>query len=163
MQPLHIVAVAGACIFVLFLIYKFFIKKQRPTDGWKNIPVSGLGVVSYDETEMGSIEVKKIIAELRIVRDVVWTKYQQLYGRSTKYYMDGIVLDFELGKSARMRTGPPRVWLNPGMNYVRGWAAELHNLYRCFTFGTSHIYCDEAVSKEDQKLCQKAQRIWQEY
>jgi hypothetical protein len=163
MNIIHVFVVVGACLFIAFLVYKYVFKRRGEASGLSPLPVECLGVIWYDKKMMSGAEIAAFSTRLLDVKNLVWSKYQHIYGRDTEYHLDSIILDVGLPKTAKMLTGSGRVFLNPDMNYLRGFVAELHNLYRCDTFGTMHIYCSEALDAQDQMLCERAQRIQRNY
>jgi hypothetical protein len=159
MSTFHIIVVTIVCIAVVAAGVRFVRMRREDSRaaGARNLPVRGLGVIGYNANDFGHTEAGILAKQLLATKDHVWAEFQRIYGEATKYYVDRITMDPTLPKVASMRTGPPRIRLNPGMNYLRGFAAELHNLYRCDTFGPLTIY--QAFSGADKRNMRKAGEV----
>jgi hypothetical protein len=134
---------------------------DAPPSTAKMFPVPGLGVIHYNTTQLASSKARAVAADLLAVKDAVWPEYERIYGGNVQYHLDTIRLDANFYKVAELSVNTGRMVLNPTMNYRRGFAAELHNLYRYFHVGITHIYCHEAVSPHDEQQCHAAQAVWQ--
>ena len=140
----------------------FLYRKHRDKTGprrFLTLAVPGLGTVIYHADKIGNP--KGIAADLLATLDVTWTEYERIYGRVLRYHLSTIHIDPSFHKVAELQLGPRKLTLNPTMDYRKGFAAELHNLYRATLHGPQHVYCDEAINDDDRRRCREAERVWQ--
>ena len=124
------------------------------------LEVPDVGQLVWDRKPDATFDAAVIGSRLRVVKLALWPRYEAIYGKSAGCHHSPIRLDPNHPKVAEIRDIDRErlFYLNPLLNYERGYGAELHNLIRIELFGVKHVY--NTIDKVDQAKYDEATALW---
>ena len=133
--------------------------RRKPKQQYGEYDIPGLCKVRWLIEDHPWFNGELIGKRLHNVKLIVWSQFEEIYGKKVNCLHGNIVLDPYYHKVAEM-TDVDRtrnIIINPTLEYEKGYASELHNLIRYTLYGFHNVY--STTSDKDKKNYTKANRI----